>query len=317
MASQYALDTRWWCLAYKLGYLIQCEPYQGAKTGNSILELGVGGSAVCDLISKLQGDKKYNIYLDNFLTSLRLIAHLSNMGFGCTGDNQAQPHWACSTSIGESHEEGDSRIQLFAHRFKFKPVVMLMAWQQPRMCCIQLPHCRATACGKTLVCEGEKVNSSSPTECLAACVCTCTTHTWEVSISWFRTLPFTESPSESEGGGGQSSRGYLGRLSIMHGSWTDFMVTVQRMISCPLFDQLCWIFCLMQRTLGISSSFWIRRTCQCAWISENRFNSSFWPESRNKESAGCVTKVQKLCVKFDVLLHIDCFPLFHIFHMSK
>jgi hypothetical protein len=88
MASQYALDTRWWCSANKLGYLIQCEHYQGAKTGtarNSILELGVGGSAVCDLISKLQGDKKYNIYLDNFLTSLRLIAHVSNMGFGCTG----------------------------------------------------------------------------------------------------------------------------------------------------------------------------------------------------------------------------------------
>ena len=74
-----------WCLANKLGYLIQCEPYQGAKTGNSIPELGVGGSVVCDLIAELPEAKKYNIYIDNYFTSLGLIDHLSKKGFGCTG----------------------------------------------------------------------------------------------------------------------------------------------------------------------------------------------------------------------------------------
>lgn len=74
-----------WCLANKLGYLIQCEPDKEAKTGNSFPELGVGGSAVCDLIAELPEAKQYNIYIDNYFTSLGLIDHLSKKGFGCTG----------------------------------------------------------------------------------------------------------------------------------------------------------------------------------------------------------------------------------------
>ena len=44
-----------WCLATPLGYLVQMEPYQGAKGQKSeIPGLGMGGSVVVDLISELQ-----------------------------------------------------------------------------------------------------------------------------------------------------------------------------------------------------------------------------------------------------------------------
>ena len=53
-----------WCLCNRLGYLVQAEPYQGAMTGNTIPELGVGGSVVVNLVSPLPST--YNLYFDNF-----------------------------------------------------------------------------------------------------------------------------------------------------------------------------------------------------------------------------------------------------------
>ncbi|GBP14950.1 PiggyBac transposable element-derived protein 3 [Eumeta japonica] len=41
-----------WSLCTRLGYLIYGEPYQGAKTGNTNPNLGVGGSVVTNLISQ-------------------------------------------------------------------------------------------------------------------------------------------------------------------------------------------------------------------------------------------------------------------------
>ena len=46
-------DNKVWCLCDRLGYLIQCEPYQGAS-GTYDKEVGVGASVVLDLVSKLQ-----------------------------------------------------------------------------------------------------------------------------------------------------------------------------------------------------------------------------------------------------------------------
>ena len=53
--------------------MMQCEQYQGAATGNTILKLGRGGSVVVELISELPRDITYHLYFDSMFTSLRLM----------------------------------------------------------------------------------------------------------------------------------------------------------------------------------------------------------------------------------------------------
>jgi hypothetical protein len=77
-----------WSLCTRLGYLIYGEPYQGAKTGNTNPNLGVGGSVVTNLISKLPDDH-YSFYVDNFFTSLRLLDEVRQLGHDITGTLRA------------------------------------------------------------------------------------------------------------------------------------------------------------------------------------------------------------------------------------
>ncbi|KAK0046815.1 piggyBac transposable element-derived protein 3 [Biomphalaria pfeifferi] len=74
-----------WALTTSTAYLIQAVPYQGASTGKTIPELGMGGSVVMDLISELPRSTKYNLYFDNLFTSLSLMDRLTKEGFGATG----------------------------------------------------------------------------------------------------------------------------------------------------------------------------------------------------------------------------------------
>nr|CAD7423115.1 unnamed protein product [Timema monikensis] len=69
-----------WCLCSRLGYLVQEEPYQGASTGNTNLELGVGGA----VLTNFHMDSTAYI-LDNFFTSVRLLEELKSKGHYCTG----------------------------------------------------------------------------------------------------------------------------------------------------------------------------------------------------------------------------------------
>ncbi|KAK0061994.1 piggyBac transposable element-derived protein 3 [Biomphalaria pfeifferi] len=74
-----------WALTTSTAYLIQAVPYQGASTGKTIPELGMGGSVVMDLISELPRSTKYNLYFDSLFTSLSLMDRLTKEGFGATG----------------------------------------------------------------------------------------------------------------------------------------------------------------------------------------------------------------------------------------
>ncbi|XP_036340519.1 piggyBac transposable element-derived protein 3-like [Rhagoletis pomonella] len=78
-----------WCMATRLGYLIQAEHYQGASAGNTNPDLGVGGSVVTNLVSKLPDGFKVHVYMDNFLTSLRLLTALKQSGHQGTGTIRA------------------------------------------------------------------------------------------------------------------------------------------------------------------------------------------------------------------------------------
>lgn len=77
-----------WSICTRLGYLIHGELYQGASTGNTHPEIGVGGSVVLDLVSKLP-NRSYSLYFDNFFTSLPLLEKLQELGHDGTGTIRA------------------------------------------------------------------------------------------------------------------------------------------------------------------------------------------------------------------------------------
>ncbi|XP_053389577.1 piggyBac transposable element-derived protein 3-like [Mercenaria mercenaria] len=76
-----------WALTTPLGYLLQFEPYQGAR-GRQAADtnrLGMGGAVVMDLLVELNKDNAYHLTFDNLFTSLRLVDELSKLGIACTG----------------------------------------------------------------------------------------------------------------------------------------------------------------------------------------------------------------------------------------
>ena len=77
-----------WVLAESSGYVVQFEPYQGARLRtcrSSAANFGLGESVVIDLISELPNSANYHIYMDNFFTSFRLLNHLFLNNIEATG----------------------------------------------------------------------------------------------------------------------------------------------------------------------------------------------------------------------------------------
>ena len=116
-----------WSLTTVSGYMLQCEPYQGASTGNTKPELGLGGSVVVDLISELPRDRKYMMYFDNFFTSLRLMDYLRCEGFGATGTIRAnRAEGAPLTDVKKFSKENRGT---FEYRQDVSSGTLLVRWQ--------------------------------------------------------------------------------------------------------------------------------------------------------------------------------------------
>ena len=78
----------------RLGYLVQCEPYQGASASYNAT-LGLGGSVVSDLMSKMPKGLPYRVFVDNFFTSAHLLDHLKVRGILLTGTVRANRMEKC------------------------------------------------------------------------------------------------------------------------------------------------------------------------------------------------------------------------------
>lgn len=76
-----------WALTTALGYVVQFEPYQGARGRQAAdhSHLGMGGAVVMDLLAELQRDNGYHLTFDNLFSSLRLVDELTSIGIACTG----------------------------------------------------------------------------------------------------------------------------------------------------------------------------------------------------------------------------------------
>jgi Transposase IS4 len=89
MGKPIRMGYKMWVLASSDGYVLQFEPYQGAKkhggTRSSSTSWGLGELVVLDLLEELPRESSYHIFIDNFFTSFRLLDHLRCNGIRATG----------------------------------------------------------------------------------------------------------------------------------------------------------------------------------------------------------------------------------------
>ena len=95
-----------WSLATRLGYLVQCEPYQKTEAST---ELGLGGQVVLDLLSELPTDENlpYHVYGDRFFSSVKLVRHLSVHNVHYTGTILPNRTEKCPVIDEKVNERGD------------------------------------------------------------------------------------------------------------------------------------------------------------------------------------------------------------------
>ena len=73
------VSYKFWVLGKGYGYVIQFKTYQGAKVGKQIVTQttwGLREKFVSDLTECLPQGVSYHIHMDNYFTSLHLLAHL-------------------------------------------------------------------------------------------------------------------------------------------------------------------------------------------------------------------------------------------------
>ena len=94
------MGYKMWVLAQSNGYVVQFEPYQGAKgktpSRKSATTWGLGERVVLDLLNSLPPKLSYHVFCDNFFTSLRLVQHLQNENIKITGTIRSNRLDKCS-----------------------------------------------------------------------------------------------------------------------------------------------------------------------------------------------------------------------------
>ena len=118
-----------WVLATPLGYVVQFEPYQGAR-GRQIEYpgLGMGGSVVIDLISELQirDGCSYHLTFDNLFTSLKLVNVLTDKSIACTGTLRANRIGDCPL---KSTKEIEKSVRgTFDYSLEAKSGMIVVKW---------------------------------------------------------------------------------------------------------------------------------------------------------------------------------------------
>ena len=82
------MGYKMWVMAESSGYVVQLEPYQGARhqsVRSSSTNLGLREQVVIDLLSELPSNVSYHVYMDNYFTSFRLLHYLAQNHVQATG----------------------------------------------------------------------------------------------------------------------------------------------------------------------------------------------------------------------------------------
>ena len=78
-----------WVMAEDSGYVVQFDPYQGAKSSgpqrSSPVTWGLGENVVLELLEVLPKGPSYHVFIDNFFCSVRLIKFLGSNNIKASG----------------------------------------------------------------------------------------------------------------------------------------------------------------------------------------------------------------------------------------
>lgn len=125
-----------WVLATSEGYVVQFEPYQGAKksggTRSSAASWGLGEHVVLDLLEELPRGASYHVFIDNFFTSFRLHYHLHNNNIQATGVIRSNRLGRCSIQPQKSLEK--KARGFFDQRTDDAGVLTVVGWNDNSGC---------------------------------------------------------------------------------------------------------------------------------------------------------------------------------------
>ena len=135
-----------WSLNMKDGYLHSFDVYQGKGSQTEFQdEFGLGPGVVLGLIKNIIS-KHYQVYIDNYFTSVKLLTHLAEMEIGCTGTFNKKMLSNCPLPPDrEMLDQGRGSHASFVHD---KYIVQLTKWFDNKCVVIGSNFMRATPLGE-------------------------------------------------------------------------------------------------------------------------------------------------------------------------
>lgn len=134
MGKPIRMGYKMWVLASSDGYVVQFEPYKGAKksggTRSSAISWGLGEQVVLDLLEELPHETSYHIFIDNFFTSFRLLDHLHANGTRATGVIRSNKLSQCPIESAKSLEKKSRGF--FDQRTDNKNSLTVVGWNDNR-----------------------------------------------------------------------------------------------------------------------------------------------------------------------------------------
>jgi len=128
------MGYKMWVLATSEGYVVQFDPYTGAKksggTRSSATSWGLGEHVVLDLLEELPRGVSYHVFMDNFFTSFRLLNHLHEHNIQATGVIRSNKLGRCSIEPPKSLEKKDRGF--FNQRTDSQGVMTVVGWNDNR-----------------------------------------------------------------------------------------------------------------------------------------------------------------------------------------
>ena len=128
------MGYKMWVLASSDGYVVQFEPYQGAKKQGAIrssaTSWGLGESVVLDLLGELSVQTSYHIFTDNFFTSFRLLSHLLEHNIQATGVIKSNKLGKCPVEAPKSLEKKERGY--FDQKTDKRSSVTVVGWNDNR-----------------------------------------------------------------------------------------------------------------------------------------------------------------------------------------
>jgi len=298
-----------WCLTTPLGYLIQLDPYQGASKG-SYGDVGLGGSVVLKLISRLPEGLPFHIYFDNLFTSISLLGKLSELGIGGSGTIRNNRLMGCPLADLSKASRG-----AYDYAYDSVSYAVLVRWMDSK------PVTLASNCnGVNPVMKARRWSNASKAK---------------IEID----QPFVISQYNKFMGGvdrldqniaqyriGIRSRKWYWPIiayllqTAMHNAWLLYResraATTLPLSHLQFIREVCKVYYAKSKGNAALLSMPVRnpKTLERRCPGDIRFDGVGHYIERNPTQVRCAVcnmKVYKKCAKCGVGLHLDCFPGFH------